>query len=214
MPAAIDFDRYRATAWMAVGSRLAGVIFFVGFQAASTTCSATSISSFFVPEAILLTMALATTMRGRCSEAHAIEPRLLTRAIAAGPRRVAVRLQPFLPRASRRRSFASDEDHFLFGSIGTEETDGVPYWIWLVLPRMFPEYLPRARRLRVARPAREGRPRDADRALEGDDRLRARRHQLRDVPHGQLPRARRRSADDRARPDRRIRWRRSCTCDS
>jgi mono/diheme cytochrome c family protein len=38
--------------------------------------------------------------------------------------------------------FASDEDHFLFGSIGTEETDGVPYWIWLVLPRIFPEYLP------------------------------------------------------------------------
>ncbi|HEU5256804.1 MAG TPA: hypothetical protein VFU28_12485 [Vicinamibacterales bacterium] len=38
--------------------------------------------------------------------------------------------------------FATDEDHFLFGSIGTEETDGIPYWIWLVLPRLFPEYLP------------------------------------------------------------------------
>lgn len=40
------------------------------------------------------------------------------------------------------RFFASAEDHFLFGSIGTEQTDGVPYWIWLVLPRIFPEYLP------------------------------------------------------------------------
>ena len=38
--------------------------------------------------------------------------------------------------------FASDEDHFLFGSIGTEAEQGVPYWIWLVLPRIFPEYLP------------------------------------------------------------------------
>jgi mono/diheme cytochrome c family protein len=38
--------------------------------------------------------------------------------------------------------FASDEDHFLFGSIGTEDPEGVPYWIWLVLPRIFPEYLP------------------------------------------------------------------------
>src|SRR5207249_2603945 len=38
--------------------------------------------------------------------------------------------------------FASDEDHFLFGSIGTEESDGIPYWLWLVLPRIFPEYLP------------------------------------------------------------------------
>jgi hypothetical protein len=39
--------------------------------------------------------------------------------------------------------FASDEDHFLFGSTGTEADQGVPYWIWLVLPRIFPEHLPR-----------------------------------------------------------------------
>jgi mono/diheme cytochrome c family protein len=39
--------------------------------------------------------------------------------------------------------FASDEEHFLFGSIGTEAEQGVPYWIWLVLPRLFPEHLPR-----------------------------------------------------------------------
>jgi hypothetical protein len=38
--------------------------------------------------------------------------------------------------------FASEEEHFLFGSVGTEEQEGVPYWIWLVLPRIFPEYLP------------------------------------------------------------------------
>jgi processive rubber oxygenase RoxA-like protein len=38
--------------------------------------------------------------------------------------------------------FASDEEHFLYGSVGTEEQEGVPYWIWLVLPRIFPEYLP------------------------------------------------------------------------
>jgi RoxA-like, cytochrome c-like len=38
--------------------------------------------------------------------------------------------------------FASDEEHFLYGSIGTEAEQGVPYWIWLVLPRIFPEHLP------------------------------------------------------------------------
>jgi mono/diheme cytochrome c family protein len=37
--------------------------------------------------------------------------------------------------------FEAAEDHFLFGSVGTED-DGLPYWIWLVLPRVFPEYLP------------------------------------------------------------------------
>ena len=38
--------------------------------------------------------------------------------------------------------FASDEEHFLYGSIGNEVEQGVPFWIWLVLPRIFPEYLP------------------------------------------------------------------------
>jgi mono/diheme cytochrome c family protein len=38
--------------------------------------------------------------------------------------------------------FESDEDHFLFGSVGTEGQQGVPYWIWLVLPRIFPDLLP------------------------------------------------------------------------
>src|SRR5438132_13267565 len=41
-----------------------------------------------------------------------------------------------------RPHFASDEEHFLYGSIGTETLTGVPYWIWLVLPRLFPAYLP------------------------------------------------------------------------
>jgi mono/diheme cytochrome c family protein len=36
---------------------------------------------------------------------------------------------------------ADPRDHFLYGSVGAESTAGVPYWIWLVLPRMFPEYL-------------------------------------------------------------------------
>src|SRR5207244_472878 len=34
------------------------------------------------------------------------------------------------------------EEQFKYGSIGTENAGGVPYWIWLVLPKMFPEYLP------------------------------------------------------------------------
>ena len=39
--------------------------------------------------------------------------------------------------------FESDADHFLFGSVGTE-AEGVPYWIWLVLPRIFPDLMPGA----------------------------------------------------------------------
>ena len=33
-------------------------------------------------------------------------------------------------------------EHFKYGSIGSESRAGIPYWIWLVLPRVFPQYLP------------------------------------------------------------------------
>jgi hypothetical protein len=36
----------------------------------------------------------------------------------------------------------SIEDHFKYGSIGTEPTVGVPYWIWRVLPIVFEDKLP------------------------------------------------------------------------
>jgi hypothetical protein len=38
--------------------------------------------------------------------------------------------------------YESAEEHFKYGSIGTENAAGVPYWIWLVLPRLFPDKLP------------------------------------------------------------------------
>ncbi|BAY49322.1 hypothetical protein SAMD00079811_69510 [Scytonema sp. HK-05] len=40
--------------------------------------------------------------------------------------------------------YESAEEHFKYGSIGTEQPQGVPYWIWLVLPRIFPDKLPGA----------------------------------------------------------------------
>jgi len=37
---------------------------------------------------------------------------------------------------------ADQRDTFLYGSVGAERHAGIPYWIWLALPRMFPEYMP------------------------------------------------------------------------
>jgi hypothetical protein len=34
------------------------------------------------------------------------------------------------------------QEHFKYGSIGSEPVNGLPYWIWKVLPEMFPEKLP------------------------------------------------------------------------
>jgi hypothetical protein len=33
-------------------------------------------------------------------------------------------------------------DRYFYGSVGAGEAEGLPYWVWLALPRMFPEYLP------------------------------------------------------------------------
>ncbi len=38
--------------------------------------------------------------------------------------------------------FDSPEEAFKYGSIGVEANEGIPYVIWLVLPGMFPEYVP------------------------------------------------------------------------
>ena len=37
---------------------------------------------------------------------------------------------------------ANQRDAFLYGSVGAERTAGIPYWVWLVLPRICPEQQP------------------------------------------------------------------------
>lgn len=53
-PAGLDPDRYRAVAWLAVVSRLAGVIFFVMFQSREYHTLGYFDLVFFVPELVLL----------------------------------------------------------------------------------------------------------------------------------------------------------------
>lgn len=54
MPAGIDPRRYRVVAWLAVAARLAGVVFFVGFQAPEYHVLGYFDLAFFVPELVLL----------------------------------------------------------------------------------------------------------------------------------------------------------------
>jgi hypothetical protein len=58
MPAAVDPDRYRANAWFAVASRLVGVIFFFVFQSSEYRALGAVDLVFFIPEVILLTVAV------------------------------------------------------------------------------------------------------------------------------------------------------------
>ena len=54
VPAALDPVRYRVVAWLAVGARLAGVVFFVLFQPAAYHMFGYFDLVFFVPEFALL----------------------------------------------------------------------------------------------------------------------------------------------------------------
>src|SRR5947207_13087025 len=40
--------------------------------------------------------------------------------------------------------FANEEEHFKYGSLGAEGDRGIPYYLWLVLPRVFPDLVPGA----------------------------------------------------------------------
>jgi mono/diheme cytochrome c family protein len=50
----------------------------------------------------------------------------------------------YLLRQEPKPYFASDREHFKYGSIGVEPATGLPYWIWRALPRAFPEKMPGA----------------------------------------------------------------------
>ncbi|HQU97666.1 MAG TPA: cytochrome c [Nitrosomonas sp.] len=47
-----------------------------------------------------------------------------------------------LYREEEQGEFSTPEELFKYGSIGSETSQGIPYWIWLVMPKMFPEHLP------------------------------------------------------------------------
>src|SRR5918996_2016374 len=38
--------------------------------------------------------------------------------------------------------YANDEDHFKYGSLGSEHEFGIPYWVWRALPELFHDKLP------------------------------------------------------------------------
>ena len=77
---------------------------------------------------------------------------------------VSVALKAQQPAAPDSDSFPDMNDHFRYGSIGTEERVGLPYWIWKVLPTVFEDKLPKRPGVGYERigflmdPARNARP--------------------------------------------------------
>jgi hypothetical protein len=44
--------------------------------------------------------------------------------------------------SDRPVDYAADIEHFKYGSTGGERLSGIPYWLWVALPEVFPEVLP------------------------------------------------------------------------
>ena len=72
MPAGVDIDRYRATAWFAVASRLTGVVFFM-FEPTYRLFGYFD-GVFLVPLAILLTMAVRSEKQAAAEERRQAVP--------------------------------------------------------------------------------------------------------------------------------------------
>jgi len=70
VPAALNPNRYRLVAWLAVGARLAGVVFFIGFQPREYNLFGYFDFVFFVPEVLLL-IALTRSEARRSTQAGA-----------------------------------------------------------------------------------------------------------------------------------------------
>ena len=55
---------------------------------------------------------------------------------------VTLALSAALTTADSQPTAEPPDEHFKYASVGIEQQEGLPYWIWQVLPRMFPETLP------------------------------------------------------------------------
>lgn len=144
--AAIDPDRYRPAAWLAVFSRFAGVVFFGAMVAIGEESGllrfALADGVFGLTELGLLWLGT----RGERARPIRSESAIRRRRIVIGAAGVVVAVMGsaswFYLFRQVPQSFDSVEERFLYGSIGAEMTDGVPYWMWVVLPRIFPDKLP------------------------------------------------------------------------
>ena len=150
IPPALDLKKYRVYAWLAVFvSRTGSAAFFliavlVFRQPMGFLAGAVLDLVILVPQLLIL-LEIRAGERGIAASVRAEVSQRRWRiagvvAVIAGVIGFAawynlLREEP--------QQFASIEEYFKYGSIGAENAQGIPFWIWLVLPRVFPEYLPR-----------------------------------------------------------------------
>ena len=66
----------------------------------------------------------------------------MTRSVRVGLACCVLLILAFVSRENAQEAAPPIEEQFKYGSIGSEDQEGIPYWIWQVLPRMFADKLP------------------------------------------------------------------------
>jgi len=159
IPAAVAPLRYPSYSWLIVLSRWLAAGFWAYLSMSSPGFISCLImdGAFGVVEAILLQLALPAESRisaGNIGRLLAGFWGFLRSAFARPAVRIAAAvvvavlaiagyvLWYNLIRAEPDIQYASVEEHFKYGAIGLGSDSRIPYWIWKVLPDMFPEKLP------------------------------------------------------------------------
>src|SRR5262245_14848032 len=144
-PASLNLKRYRLYAWLAIfPARFLGAVFFilavfvVGYPQGYLSIGFVDLGILSLQLLILLN--IRRVERGEApfrkfSSMSAIA------AVLVAMLGSLVWYNSFRERPQRLAD-ESIEEYFKYGSIGAENQSGMPYWIWLVLPRMFPDHLP------------------------------------------------------------------------
>lgn len=152
IPAIGDVDKYRLFAWLAIlPSRTAGFTFCtvavvcLGAHEAFLLGVLLDLPFAFLQTIILARLDVAERALERLPRPSAWQP--WWRPIAA--LLVAVSILGTIGWHKLMREYPqtlvndSVEEYFKHGSIGAEDAQGLPYWIWVSLPVAFPEYLPK-----------------------------------------------------------------------
>jgi len=86
-----------------------------------------------------------------------------------------------------KEMFANEEEHFKYGSLGAEGDRGIPYYLWMVLPRIFPDLMPGPGGYKSFGVVWEEGHENSGRLFEKGRRFRANHEQLRSLPYCDLP---------------------------
>ncbi len=159
IPAAVNPAQYPMYSWLIVVSRLLAAVLWAYISTSNPAFLSPLImdGSFGLAEGILLQLALPREARltgpnlGRmfsrvgaflrikfASTAVRVATAVLLALVAV----LGYVLWDNLMRPYPDIQYSSVEDHFKYGAIGLGSDSRIPYWIWKVLPDMFPEKLP------------------------------------------------------------------------